>query len=699
MPRTAMHEPNPLRSWELCPDFPSITADHVMPAMQHVIATSSAELEALEQAAPRTWHGLLVPLERLTDRVARAWGVATHLHNVKNCDAMRKAYTQTQPLVVEFYNRLGQSRPVYDALLALRDSPDFSTFSQALQRTITLLVRDAALQGVGLSPEDRERFNAISQELAELSTRFTNNVLDATQVFALTLTQKDEVAGLPEDSLRLAASMARTRGHEGATADNGPWCITLDLPSFLSFMQHASRRDLRENVYRAYITRAATGDTDNLPYIRRILKLRRELAALLGFENFADVSLERKMAPNVDSIKTLLRTIQDAATDQALNDLIELGELARAGGQPGDIQPWDVMYWAERVKEQRFGLRDELIRPYFPLPAILKGLFDLIESLFAVRIEAGAEVPTWHADVTYYRVKNSDGLEIAGFYLDPYARPEEKRGGAWMDELYGRSTVCAPRGHAVRLPIAYVNCNQRPALDDAPSLMSFQEVTTLFHEFGHALQHMLTTVDHGFVAGISNIEWDAVELPSQFMENWCYQRETLTRLARHYRTGEPMAAELLDQLLETRTFRAGSNALRQVCFALTDLTLHTSDPDTLDPTDTAQRIAREILPLPPLPEDRFLCSFSHIFAGGYAAGYYSYKWAEVLSADAFGAFVDAGLEDPARRRDMGLRFRNTVLALGGSRHPMDIFRLFRGREPDPRALLRQEGLLPANKDN
>lgn len=694
-----MHDSNPLLNWELYPDFSSIVAEHVVPAMQEVIARSSAELQGLEQAAPRTWHGLLVPLERLTDRVSKAWGLATHLHNVKNSPAMRKAYAQTQPLVVEFYNCLGQSRPVYEALLALRESPDFSALSQALRRTITLLVRDATLQGVGLSPEKRERFNAVSQEMAELSTRFTNNVLDATQAYALTLTENDQVAGLPGDSLRLAANMARARGQDQATAEKGPWCVTLDLPSFLSFMQHASRRDLREEVYRAYITRAASGERDNLPLIRRILELRQELAALLGFDNFAAVSLERKMAPGVDGIESLLRTIQDAATDPALNDLIDLGELARTHGQSEDIAPWDVMYWAERLREQRFGLRDELIRPYFPLPAILQGLFELIGELFEISIETRADVPVWHPDVSYYRVRNSEGREIAGFYLDPYARPEEKRGGAWMDELCGRSTVCAPSGQPVRLPVAYVNCNQRPGLDNAPSLMSFQEVTTLFHEFGHALQHMLTTVDHGFVAGISNVEWDAVELSSQFMENWCYHPQTLSGLARHYQTGEPMDADLLDKLLETRTFRAGSNALRQVCFALTDLALHTADPDGLDPTETAQRIAREILPLPPLPEDRFLCSFSHIFAGGYAAGYYSYKWAEVLSADAFGAFEEAGTHDPARRRELGSRFRDTVLALGGSRHPMEVFHLFRGREPDPHALLRQEGLLPANKEN
>jgi len=693
-----MHESNPLLDWELRPDFSLIAPEHVVPAMQEVIARSSAELEALEQAAPRTWHGLLVPLERLTDRVSRAWGLITHLHNVKNSPAMRQAFAQSQPLVVEFHNRLGQSRPVYDALVALRESPEFDALSQALQRVITLLIRDAALQGVGLSPEKREEFNAVSQKLADLSTRFTNNVLDATQAYALTLTEKDQVTGLPEDSLRLAANMARTRGQDQATAENGPWCITLDLPSFLSFMQHASRRDLREEVYRAYITRAASGENDNLPLIQRILELRRELACLLGYENFAAVSLERKMAPGVNGIESLLGTIQGAATDPAINDLIELGELARSHGQSDDIAPWDVMYWAERLKEQRFGLRDDLIRPYFPLPAILGGLFELIEELFEVRIEIAANVPVWHKDVSYYRVMSREDREIAGFYLDPYARPEEKRGGAWMDELCGRSTVCAPSGHAVRLPVAYVNCNQRPALDEAPPLMSFQEVTTLFHEFGHALQHMLTTVEHGFVAGIANVEWDAVELASQFMENWCYHPRILSGLARHYQTGEPMDKELLDKLLETRTFRAGSNALRQVCFALTDLALHTANPETLDPIITAQRIARDILPLPPLPEDRFLCSFSHIFAGGYAAGYYSYKWAEVLSADAFGAFEEAGT-DPARRQKLGRRFRDTILSLGGSRHPMEVFRLFRGREPDPHALLRQEGLLQENKEN
>lgn len=694
----SMPASNPLFDWETHPDFSAITPDHVLPAMRAVLARSTRELETLEAARPQTWHGLLVPLELLSDRVFRTWGLVTHLHNVKNTPELRAAHAQAQPEVVAFANRLGQSRPIFEALQILRQSDEFPTFSQALRRTITVLIRDAELQGVGLDEDKRERFNQISQELAELSTRFTNNVLDSTQAYALTLTDRAEVDGLPEESRRLAASMSVARGNPEATAEDGPWTITLDAPSFLSFMQHAARRDLRETVHRAYITRASHGAQNNLPLIRRILVLRRELAGLLGFEHFAAMSLTRKMAPSVASIEDLLNRIQDAAMDPGLNDLIDLGDLARASGQSEDIEPWDVLFWAERLKEVRFGLRDELVRPYFPLPAILQELFDLTHDLFGVTVEP-ADQQAWHPDVRYYRVLGATGQTIAGFYLDPYARPEEKRGGAWMDELTTSSAACAPVGQEYRLPVAYINCNQRPPLHDAPSLMSFQEVTTLFHEFGHALQHMLTTVRHGFVAGITNVEWDAVELPSQFMENWCYQRGILSRLARHYQTGESLPEAMLDTLLRVRTFRAGTAALRQIAFARTDLALHiASDPETLDPIEVDQRIAREVLPLAPLEEDRFLCSFSHIFAGGYAAGYYSYKWAEVLSADAFSAFLESGLDTEDARCIWGRRFRDTILAMGGSRPPMDVFRLFRGRNPDPTALLRQEGLLPQGKD-
>lgn len=684
---------NPLLDWDLVPAFDHITPDHIYDGVRQAVEASTRALEQLEKAEVASWHNLLAPLERLTDRVARAWGLASHLHNVRNTPALREEYAKAQPLVVSFYNRLGQSRPLYDALVQLRDRDDFSRLSMALQRTITVLIRDADLQGVGLAENQRQRFNAISQELAELSTRFSNNVLDATQAYAKVLRTSDEVAGLPASSLELAATASLQHGMPEATAEAGPWTVTLDLPSFLSFMQYATRRDLREEVYRAYITRASSGEQDNLPLIKRILELRKELALLLGFDNYASLSLSRKMAPNVQAIEELLQQIRTAATEPALNDLIELNDLARAAGQTEDVAPWDVMYWTERLKEERLGLSDDVVRPYFPLPNVLNGLFGLVRELFDVEVTAVPEQPVWHPDVSYHELRDTSGQVVAGFYVDAYTRPGEKRGGAWMDDLYGRSAVCTPRGQDVRLPVAYICCNQRPPLGDTPSLMSFSEVVTLFHEMGHALQHMLTRVDNGFVSGINNIEWDAVELPSQFMENWCYHEETLKALAKHYESGAAMPAELLNKLRQNRTFRAGSNALRQISFALTDLALHTADPAGLDPLAVGRHIAQEILPMPPLPEDRFLCSFSHIFAGGYAAGYYSYKWAEVLSADAFGLFEEKGLVTKETRQRLGHKFRQTVLGLGGSRPAMEVFRLFRGRNPEVAALLRQEGLL------
>lgn len=681
---------NPLLAWEEYPDFGRIEPHHVEPALRAVLKQSQAELERLEQTQARTWHGLLVPLERLQDRVNRVWGVVTHLHRVRDCAALRTAHADMQPAVVEFFNRIAQSRSLYDALQYIAQSPEFARFSQALQRTIMLAVRNATLHGVGLEPEQRERFSALARELAELRTSFSTNVLDSTQDFALVLHKAEDVQGLPDDCLALAAAMAQRRGHSAATATQGPWAITLDLPSYLAFMQHSARRDLRQQVHRAYVTRAAHGQWDNAPLIRRIMAVRHEQATLLGFPHYAAMSLASKMAPSLDAVHEILRQLREAGTDPGLTDLIELSDLAHAHGQNEDIQPWDVLYWAERLKEQRLGLRDAELRPYFPLPAILDGLFALARHLFGVYFEL-AQAPVWHPDVRYYQVYNEHNERIGGCYFDLYARPEEKRSGAWMDELAGRSSVCAPVGSCVRLPVAYIIANQRPPLADQPALMSFAEVSTLFHEFGHALQHILTTVGLGFVAGVNGIEWDAVELASQFMENWCYDRPTLVRLARHYQTNEPLPPDMIDALLRSRVFRAGSATLRQVAFALTDLKLYTApEPEHIDPIAIAQHMASEVLPLAPVPEDRSVCSFAHIFSGGYAAGYYSYKWAEVLSADAFSLFSAA---DSDQHGILGRRFRDTVLALGGSRPPMDVFRLFQGRDPDPKALLLQDGLL------
>ncbi len=685
-------EPNPILDPEAPPHFEDIRPEHVVPALRALLHHVRLDLERLEAGAAPSWDAVVEPITRITDRLGLAWGTVGHLMAVRNSDALREAHATMQPEVVAFFIRLGQSKPIYRALKELQTADAWATLDGAQRRIVEALVRDAELGGVGLEGHAQARFNTIQTELAELSTRFSNNVLDATKAFSLTLRAREEIDGLPRSLLELAAQAARQAGDEGATADAGPWRITLDAPAYVPFMQHGRRRDLREQLYRAFVTRASTGEQDNTPLLDRILGLRREQAALLGFGSYAELSLATKMAPDVPAVERLLEELREASFDAATRDLDELRTLAREAGAPeaAGLRNWDVAFWAERLREKRFAYSDEALRPYFPLPRVLDGLFALAGRLFAVRVRpADGEAPVWHPDVRFFRIEDGAGLPVAAFYLDPYSRPAEKRGGAWMDECVGR----APG----RLPIAYLVCNQVPPVGDRPSCMTFDEVHTLFHEFGHGLQHMLTTVERPLAAGIRNVEWDAVELPSQFMENWCYHRETLLGLSRHVDSGEPLPEELYRKLVAARTFRAGSDTLRQIYLATLDLELHHRWAPGGDESvfDIQRRVAARTTVLPPLPEDRFLCGFTHIFAGGYAAGYYSYKWAEVLSADAFSAFEEAGLDDPAAVSATGRRFRDTVLALGGSRDPMDVFRAFRGREPSTAALLRQAGLARA----
>jgi oligopeptidase A len=550
---------------------------------------------------------------------------------------------------------------------------------------------------VGLDGAERERFNDLQAELAETATQFSNHVLDATKAFALRLTDGAEVEGLPESLLGLAAQAARDAGDDEATPEAGPWRITLDAPSFVPFLQHSPRRDLRERLYRAYITRASEGELDNGPLIETTLRLRLEEAQLLGYGSYAEESLSTKMAPDVDAALALLEQLRVASFDAAGGELEELRSFAReqGGDEAAELALWDVAYWSERLREHRYAYSEEALRPYFPMSVVLEGLFALSERLFGVTIRAAdGEVPTWHPDVRFFRVYDESDDQIAAFFLDAYSRPEEKRGGAWMDECLGRSRLMASEDGAVRLPVAYLVCNQMPPVDGGDSMMSFQEVTTLFHEFGHGLQHMLTRVDYGLASGIRNVEWDAVELPSQFMENWCYHWDTLRGLTKHAETGEPIPRALFDKLDAARTYRAASDMLRQLYFGFTDLELHHRHQPGghEDAFDVQRRIAAKTTVMAPLPEDRFLCSFGHIFAGGYAAGYYGYKWAEVLSADAFEAFEEVGLDDAARVAETGRRYRETVLGLGGSRPPMEVFSDFRGRGPRPDALLRHSGL-------
>ena len=688
---------NPLLVQRILPRFNRIRPEHIVPAIRHLLQELEVALAQLEAHLHPTWAGLVEPLERLSDRLYRTWGIVEHLIEVQHGEALRHAYEEVQGEVVRFCIRMEQSRMLYEGLKALQGVQIWQTLNPAQQRIVEALLLDATLAGVGLEGAQRERFNMIEQELAELSTQFSANIFDATHAFALVLTQPEEVEGLPPSALHLAARSARDAGIAGATPEQGPWRITLDYASFSPFMMYSRRRDLRERLYRAYITRASYGTYDNTPLIDRLLSLRHEKAALLGYANFAELSLAGKMASSVRAIAQLLEGLRQAAFDTAQQELEALKAFARSqrGTEAHDLAHWDVAFWAERLREHRYGFSDEDLRPYFPFPKVLEGLFTLTQRLFGVHVVAAdSDIPVWHPDVCFFRLYNERAEEIGAFYLDPYSRPTEKHGGSWMSEYIGRSRLLASVGQSVRLPVAYLVCNFPPPVDGKPALLSFNEVKTLLHEFGHVLQHLLTTVDYGMASGSRNVEWDAIELPSLFMENWCYHRATLRSMSAHVETGTPLPDELYRKLCEARTFRAGGLLLLQLYLSAIDLELHARfDPNGSETVlDVQRRIAPTTLPLPLIPEDRLLCSFEHIFAGGYAAGYYSYLWAEVLSADAFAAFEEAGLTDEKALAKTGRRYRDTILALGGSQHPMEVYIAFRGRAPTPAALLHQRGL-------
>lgn len=688
---------NPLLIGKGLPPFESIAPEHIVPAIAHLLAELEAELAALEVSVQPTWSGLVEPLQELGERLNWTWGIIGHLMAVKNSPELRSAHETVQPQVVQFGSKLSQSKPLYEAFKALRASENWDSLDSAQQRIVEASLRDAELSGVGLEGEQKERFNAIQLELAEATTLFSNHVLDATKAFSLTLTNKDEIDGLPPSLLSLAAQVARSAGAENADAQNGPWRITLDFPSYGPFMQHSTRSDLREKLYKAFISRASSGELNNWPLTDRILALRQEESALLGFSSYADLSLASKMAPNVAAVEALLEELRLASYNAAVKDLAELKAFAAEKGaaEAGDLKHWDIGFWSERQREEKFAFSAEELRPYFALPQVLEGLFGLVKRLFGVTvIAADGQAPLWNKDVRYFQINDESGNAIAYFYLDAYNRPEEKRGGAWMSECVVRAKFVEDGVTKTRLPVAYLTCNQSPPVDDKPSLMTFLEVETLFHEFGHGLQHMLTNVDYAGASGINNVEWDAVELPSQFMENWCYDRATLFGMAKHYETGETLPEHYYQKLLASRHYMSGSVMLRQVHFSRVDIELHhnyqSGGSETV--SDVRNRIAKTTTVLPPLAEDAFLCAFGHIFAGGYAAGYYSYKWAEVLSADAFAAFEEAGLEDESAIASTGQLFRDTVLGLGGSLHPMEVFKTFRGREPSTKALLKHSGL-------
>ena len=695
----------------LFPRFADIRAEHVQPAMSARLADAQADLEALEReieailARGETpdYCFLADSVERVGELVSAPWSAVGHLKMVKDSEALRTAADAVEPEVVAFSSKMSGSATLYKGWCALRaDSAAWGALSVAQRRAAELEILSGELAGVGLLGDQKARFEGIQKELAALSTAFSNAVLDATKAYSKVLTTAEEVAGLPASARAMMAASARGRGLKGsageeASAETGPWVATLDGPCLLAVLTFADDGALREAVYRAYVTRASElGGDDNGPRIQRILQLRHEKAALLGRASHADVSLATKMA-TLEEANTLLEDLRVQSIGPARKEHAELEAFA---GRP--LALWDVNYYAEKLKEVKYSYDAEAVRQFLPLDGVLEGLFGVVSRLFGVSVverapaEVGAQV--WDEHVRLFELQRG-GVPTAYVFLDPFARAEEKRGGAWMDEVCSRSRAFAPAGSAVRLPVAHMVCNQSPPVTNAdgtvtPSLMTFGEVETLFHECGHALQHMLTRVDEGHVSGIRGVEWDAVEQPSQFMENWAYDLQTLRGMAKHWKTAEPIDEATVQKLRAAKNYRAASQMLRQLKFAMGDLAIHDAsfDPHTDSAFARFEAVGERTSILPSLPEDRFLCAFSHIFAGGYAAGYFSYKWAEVLSADGFAAFEEAGLEHEGRIVELGRKYADTVMGLGGSLPAADVFKQFRGRAPTADALLRHSGL-------
>lgn len=661
-----------------------------------VLAEGEALLTALssEQEGALSGRSLLRTLERQYDRLDRVYGLAHHFQSTCDSPAWRSAWAEVQPKITDFVSRWGQSRAVMKALetIALAHEPDRP---MSLQRLLDTMLQSMRLAGVALEGEAADRFRAIQTELAASSTGFAQTALDSRKTWSHLIEHAAGVDGMPLNWRQLTAAQARKNGHEDATPEDGPWFVTLDQTIATPVLQHATDRSLRERIRRAWLRVGAEAPHDNSSRMARIVALRLEKARLLGFDTYADLSLATKMAESVDHVLALTDRVVTASTPLADQERASLQARAAAAGAPegrDGLQAWDERFWSERDKEERVGLTDNDLRPYFAFDNALDGLFELVEHLLGVRFEL-ADLPTWHPDVRAYRLLEADDNSVlATVYIDPYSRPETKRAGAWMMPLVGRSAALGADG-APRKPVAAICCNQSPPVDGVPSLMSFREVTTLFHEMGHAVHHLLAEADDVRQAGVSGVEWDAVELPSMFLDSWVYHRPTLHRLARHHLTGAPLPDDVIERLLAGRSHMGGGMLLAQAAYNRLDLAVHRTtealEADAIHALANGQLAATR--PLPPLPEDRMLCSFSHIFAGGYAAGYYSYMWAGVLARDAFAAFTELNGDRAAEAR-LGRRWRHEVLAPGGSVHPMKLFRRFRGRAPSEAAMLAWHGV-------
>lgn len=676
---------NPLLTMDSLPPFSQIQPDQVQAAVTQAIADCKQKIEdVLAQRDPHTWDSLIAPLEEVNDRLSRVWSPVSHLNAVQNSEALRAAHDACLPLLSEFQTYVGQHEGLYQAYLALSESDDFLLLSGAQRKEIQNTLRDFRLSGIGLPAEAQQRYGEIQARLSELASRFSNNVLDATQGWSKLVTDEAELAGLPESAQAAARQMAEQKGKEG-------WLFTLDIPSYLPVMMYSDNRALRAELYEAFTTRASdqgpnAGKWDNSAIMTELLTLRRELAQLLGFANYAELSLATKMADKPDQVVSFLTDLAVKSLPQGKAELEEIRAFAAEQHGQRELAAWDLAYYAEKLKQHKFSISDEQLRPYFPASRVVKGLFEVVKRVFGIKVRERLGIDTWHPDVRFYDIFDAEDELRGSFYLDLYAR-EHKQGGAWMDVCLGRRYR---QDGSLQKPVAYLTCNFNGPVDGKPALFTHNEVVTLFHEFGHGIHHMLTQIDVAGVAGINGVAWDAVELPSQFLENWCWESEALAFISGHHETGEPLPADLLEKMLTARNFQAAMQMLRQLEFALFDFRLHREfDPANPDQIPTLlSEVRSQVAVMTPPAFNRFQHSFSHIFAGGYAAGYYSYKWAEVLSADAFSRFEEEGIFNPAT----GQSFLKHILEKGGSKEPMELFRAFRGREPKVDALLRHSGI-------
>ncbi|WP_457670968.1 oligopeptidase A [Thiolapillus sp.] len=674
---------NPLLNFDGLPRFTQITAQHVEPAVDYLLKDNRKQIQALLEKLPEPdWFNFIEPLEVLNDRLSRAWSPVSHLNAVMNSEEMRQAYNACLPRLSEYATEMGQNEALFRAYQTVEAHA--SGLDTAQRKLLQNALREFRLSGVDLSAEKKRRFGEIASRLSEINARYEENLLDATNAWRKLVADESLLAGLPPSALELAAQTARQRGEEG-------WMLTLEFPSYLPVITYADRRELRREMYEAYATRASdqgpdAGKFDNSEIMEEILALRYEMAGLLGFANYAERSLATKMARSPEEVLTFLRDLAARAKKQGAAELAELQDFAREQYGVAELEAWDIPYYSEKLRQHRYSISQEELKPYFPETRVIPGMFEVIGRVFAVDIRESTEkVETWHADVRFYEIRDRSGTLLGQFYFDLYARPN-KRGGAWMADAISRMKT----RNKEQLPVAFMTCNFTPPVGDKPALLTHEEVQTLFHEFGHGLHHMLTQVDYPSISGISGVAWDAVELPSQFMENWCWEKEALALFSGHYKTGEPLPEALYERMLAARNFQSAMQLLRQLEFSLFDFLIHLQyDAEKGGRIyETLEAVRREVAVVQPPAWNRFAHGFSHIFGGGYAAGYYSYKWAEVLSADAFSLFEEKGVFD----QETGLSFRKNILEKGGSEDAMDLFVAFRGREPSIEALLRHSGI-------